>query len=868
LKILSSIIALALLLSGMRASAQASSTEVLLFTYFRNNGVDGVHLATSTNGVDFVALNNDQAIFTPPQWANGQNLTRDASILYHDGKYRMVWTSGWTGRIFGYAESVDLVNWSTPQQVTPFPPSLPALDQPDNVWAPEIHWDPLKQDYFILFSSSTPRERNDGDNSNNDGVNGSQYDNRVYITRTTDFVTFSPAQLFFDRDFASIDAVMRRDEVNQRWVMFIKCSRNIDLAVMPGRNLWQTFTGLDMDQLNFSPLQGPIAGNYSPMFSNATPSKQMAEGPSLLWVNDRWILIWDEPAGNGLQLATSPDLSAWTHVKTATFPSPAQHGTLFLAPRENVGWLVPPVTVNIATPGAGGTTLGGTSAILRLNATVAGNTVPPVIEWSKISGPGTVSFGNAAAVDTMARFSTPGLYTLQCQATAGVKSGSAQVSVNVLAAGATGVAGPMALRQGVNGYQHLATFIRSDSTGWNAGARDQFLVGRLNSGTFRTLFSFDLSTLPANTLVTGATLNLWTHTAAGSGTLGALELHSLASTPVEGTGDSSSSATVGANTGATWLTRTGGSAAGDLWVNAGGDFSPVVLASAPGYAGTSASYPIAFTSSAEFASSVQTAASMGRPLAMALTSPASETSGAFSRICSDDFAALENRPLLTLSFDGNFAPTVSCGPAPSATKSVPASIRGTAGNASASLWTLVSGPGDAVFSDPAQLATTVTFSLPGTYVLRLTGTNEFAQVLDEMTVSVVSNFASWQFQHWPGSADPAVVGLMADPDSDGLANLLEFATGSPPGIPSRTITGTGVNGSVLEFTYPRSHAAVADGVIFTVEWSDTLGNEWTSEGVTQAAVPETDNGTTLLWKASIPASPRFCRFVRLKVTSP
>lgn len=323
------------------AASDACAEDVLLFTYFRDNGQHGVNLAMSTNGVDFVALNDDKPIFKPPAWS-GQNLTRDASIIYRDGLFRMVWTSQWKGKIFGYAESRDLVHWSEPRQVRPFPESLPAEDQPDNIWAPEIHWDPLKQDYFILFASTTPRERSDDDNSNNNGKCGSQYDNRMYITRTKDFRTSSDAKLFFDRGFASIDAVMRRDEANQRWVMVIKCSRDWNLKTMPGRNLWLTFTGLHMDHLDFTPLEGPIAGNHSPMFSSSDPRKSMAEGPSLLYYRDRWLLVWDEPAGNGLQLASSQDLKTWTHIKEATFPLRGLHGTLFLSPRNAVGWLAKP----------------------------------------------------------------------------------------------------------------------------------------------------------------------------------------------------------------------------------------------------------------------------------------------------------------------------------------------------------------------------------------------------------------------------------------------------------------------------------------------------------------------------------------------
>ncbi len=348
MKTTSTLCLLPFLVTSLFAQAQPKDDEVLLLTYFRDNGTDGVHLATTADGVNFTPLNDDKAVFTPPKWP-GQNLTRDASVLFHDGLFHMVWTSNWTGRVFGYANSRDLKNWSEPRQVKPFPESLPAEDQPDNVWAPEIQWDPMKRDYFILFSSTTARERNDADASNNNGKVGSKYDNRVFITRTKDWQTFSPARVFYDCDFASIDAVMRIDEATKRWVMVIKCSRDETLEKMPGRNLWITCAGLDMDHLDFTPLGGPIAGNHSKMFINPEPRKSMAEGPSLLRYKDKWLLLWDEPAGARMQIATSPDLKSWTHIKEATFPKKAQHGTLFLAPRSTVGWLTKPPETG-ATP--------------------------------------------------------------------------------------------------------------------------------------------------------------------------------------------------------------------------------------------------------------------------------------------------------------------------------------------------------------------------------------------------------------------------------------------------------------------------------------------------------------------------------------
>ena len=51
-------------------------------------------------------------------------------------------------------------------------------------------------------------------------------------------------------------------------------------------------------------------------------------------------------------------------------------------------------------------------------------------------------------------------------------------------------------------------------------------------------------------------------------------------------------------------------------------------------------------------------------------------------------------------------------------------------------WSETSGPGTAVFADPSALQTTVTFSAPGTYVLRLAGDDGTHQAFDELTVIV------------------------------------------------------------------------------------------------------------------------------------
>jgi surface-anchored protein len=49
-----------------------------------------------------------------------------------------------------------------------------------------------------------------------------------------------------------------------------------------------------------------------------------------------------------------------------------------------------------------------------------------------------------------------------------------------------------------------------------------------------------------------------------------------------------------------------------------------------------------------------------------------------------------------------------------------------------------------------------------------------------------SAFAQWQQIHWPGSADPQRVSADADPDGDGIRNLLEYAFDLDPNLASRS----------------------------------------------------------------------------------
>ncbi len=75
-----------------------------------------------------------------------------------------------------------------------------------------------------------------------------------------------------------------------------------------------------------------------------------------------------------------------------------------------------PRSPNPPTAAAGPDKSTATGTPLALDGTVGGGTGPVTTTWSKVSGPGTVMFGNAGAVDTTATFSAAGSYTLMLKA--------------------------------------------------------------------------------------------------------------------------------------------------------------------------------------------------------------------------------------------------------------------------------------------------------------------------------------------------------------------------------------------------------------------------------------------------------------------
>jgi hypothetical protein len=167
--------------------------------------------------------------------------------------------------------------------------------------------------------------------------------------------------------------------------------------------------------------------------------------------------------------------------------------------------------------------------------------------------------------------------------------------------------------------------------------------------------------------------------------------------------------------------------------------------------------------------------------------------------------------------------------------------------------------------------TSVVFNKAGTYVLRLSAANAFGETSSDLTITVATNpaavFADWQELNWPGATDLAIIGPMADPDGDGIANLMEFALGTTPKDGNAVDTRLEVVGANIEFTYTRNRAAA--GVSYVVEWSDTLApGSWSTVGVVETDISEDPNSPLQTIKATVPPGTGTKRFVRLRVTQP
>ena len=290
-----------LLLFYLHVNAQTGQTrEVYMFCYFKDNGVDGLHLAYSHDGLIWKALKGDTSFLTPA--VANDKLMRDPCIIRGaDNLFHMVWTVSWQDKGIGYAESADLVHWSSQR----FLPVMASEAGARNCWAPEITYDKASKTYLIYWATTIT-----GRYPLADTASESKYNHRIYYQTTKDFKTYSETKLLYEPGYNVIDATIVPD--GKRFVMFFKdetrnpVQKNIKIAYA------NHLTG------PYTKAEGPITGNY------------WAEGPTTLKIGKQWNVYFDRYMEGRYGALTSTDLKNWTDISDKlTLPKGIRHGTIF-----------------------------------------------------------------------------------------------------------------------------------------------------------------------------------------------------------------------------------------------------------------------------------------------------------------------------------------------------------------------------------------------------------------------------------------------------------------------------------------------------------------------------------------------------------
>jgi hypothetical protein len=287
------------LLASVTVQAQTGN-DVYLFSYFKGNGEDGLHLAYSEDGFRWQALQHDSSFLKPT--AGKDKLMRDPCIVQSpDGIFHMVWTVSWNEKGIGYAQSKDLMHWSEQQYI----PVMEYEKDARNCWAPEIFYDAGSKQFMIYWATTIS-----GRFTETQSTKESAYNHRMYYVTTKDFKTFSKTALLYDQGFNVIDATIQFTD--KKYVMFLK-----DETVEPAQKNVRIAASKYLTR-DYSKPGKPITGNY------------WAEGPTSIKINGQWIVYFDKYRDHQMGAVASTDLTIWTDISDkVSFPEGVRHGTVF-----------------------------------------------------------------------------------------------------------------------------------------------------------------------------------------------------------------------------------------------------------------------------------------------------------------------------------------------------------------------------------------------------------------------------------------------------------------------------------------------------------------------------------------------------------
>lgn len=284
-----------------------------VFCYFTGNEVDEqtIHLAVSTDGYNFDALNGNEAII---EQTMGTGCVRDPYIFKavdEEGKdcYYIVATDmdaglGWTSNhAIIFWKSYDLVNWED-EYVLDFR-SFDGWEGCNRAWAPQVIWDEAEGKYMLYLALSTwddPATELNEDNAQH------------YYLYTTDFKNFTdPEYLYGRRDevvtrddgttftgIQCIDGDMIYNEKDGYYYLYFKEDLTQKIAYVKSKNA-----------------SGPFEGDYTICSLNWWG----VEGSTMYNITgtNAWMMIMDEYSEGTFFAQMTRDFESFRQVRRASY---------------------------------------------------------------------------------------------------------------------------------------------------------------------------------------------------------------------------------------------------------------------------------------------------------------------------------------------------------------------------------------------------------------------------------------------------------------------------------------------------------------------------------------------------------------------
>jgi hypothetical protein len=270
------------------------SNKVYLFTSFHEPANEGLRLLYSKDGYHWKTTDS---IYLKPLIGKDKIMRDPSMIQGPDGTFHLVWTTEWKGgNGFGYASSKDLKNWSEQQYV----PVMHKETTVVNVWAPELFYDDVAEQYIIIWASTIPFRFEKGieDENNN---------HRMYYTTTKDFKTFTDTKLFLDPKFSVIDAVIVK-QAKDKYVLVLKDNTR------PERDIKVAFAS--------NPL-GPWVDISKPF------TEKFTEGPAVAKVKDGYLIYYDVYQKKKYGASFTTDFKSFVNADSLiSIPDGHKHGTV------------------------------------------------------------------------------------------------------------------------------------------------------------------------------------------------------------------------------------------------------------------------------------------------------------------------------------------------------------------------------------------------------------------------------------------------------------------------------------------------------------------------------------------------------------